>query len=90
MNKTVILFFDPDQTKREDAKQYVDSVKERTGANSMAVNFFSSSMDDLALVSKHRVVALPTIVVLTKNKVTARFLSLVDMDVLADVISEEG
>lgn len=89
MSKTVILFFDPDNTNRDAAKQYAEDVKVKTGANSMAVNFFSSSMDDLALVSKHRIVALPTVVVLDKNKVVGRFLSLIDIDVLADVISKE-
>lgn len=75
MVTTAILFYDPAMMSTPLANAYISAVKVafNRDINSIAVNFFSSKQEDLALVSRHRVVSLPTLVLLNgKNKVLTR------------------
>lgn len=55
------------------------------------VNFFSSLVDDLLIVSKHRVVSLPTFVVLDdKKKPRVRTLKIPSDQTLAAIAAVDG
>jgi hypothetical protein len=51
------------------------------------INFFSSELDELAIISKHRVVSLPTyLLVDEKNKVKMRHLDIPSSDFISDAV----
>jgi hypothetical protein len=78
MVKTAYLFFDLSSMSRELARAYMASINVAFNRpiEGRAINFFSSTVEDLALISKYRVVTLPTLVMLNdKNKLVFRMVN---------------
>lgn len=61
---SALLFYDQEAISRELANTYVKAlaIKIPNLENSRTINFYSSKLEDLTLVSKYRVVSLPTLI----------------------------
>jgi len=74
MANASLLFYDPKKTPTQEVDAFREVFASRFPKEALVViNFFSSKFEDLQLISKHRVVSLPTFVSVTQsNKVAFR------------------
>ena len=74
MANASLLFYDPKKTPTSEVDAFREVFVHRFPRETLVViNFFSSKFEDLQLISKHRVVSLPTFVSVTpSNKVAFR------------------
>jgi hypothetical protein len=92
MANASLLFYDGKQTVAADVMAFRDLHKEcLPDVPLQTINFFSSKFEDLQLISKHRVVSLPTYVsVNTTNKVAFRIAGRLPTANNLDMLNSEG
>lgn len=86
MLKQAILFIDYDRTTVTERMSYCRRMNDCLGIIGVTINFFSSVLEDLAIISKHRVVSLPTFIALDeRGKVSTRLLHIPESEELRDI-----
>ena len=88
--KSAMLFYSEQTLPRSKAielvRRFDDDLRLRNG---QVINFFSSKQEDLMLVSKYRVVALPTLVILDDNgRVIMRIVNNIEAQYIIDLCTK--
>lgn len=91
MIKHALLFVDFERSTPAERNVWAQTLTDGLYVSNQIVDFFTSDLDKLAIISKHRVVSLPTLIVLDeRNKVFARILSMPTVDELRNLTTAQN